>query len=91
MPADIAYDAVHERTVGGAKYGCNNGKKRSKAYWTLSRTYSQDGGFVVHSVRVRNNMSKACRNFPLWDTDPKCAGCMKEKDVAYKERMEGME
>lgn len=89
MPADHAYDAVHELTVGGEKYGCNNDKPRLRGYWAVGRRYFPDGSFELVSVRVPDHMSKGCR-YDLADTDPKCAGCPREKDTAYLERMRGM-
>ena len=90
MPADAQYDVVHERTKGGDKYAACQIKVRKNSYWAPHRRDFPDGSFDIVSVRVPDTMSRGCRNFFLWDTDPKCQGCEQPKDTEYAERMKGM-
>ena len=91
MVADSRYDEVHEKTKDTPHYGCWNRAPYRKSYWAPQRIYNPDGSFEVISVRIPDNMSKNCRGFYLWHTDPKCAGCTVDRDYAYEERMRGME
>ncbi len=90
MPADSAYDVVHEKTKGTDTYAACQQKTRRASYWAPERRYFPDGSFDVVSVRVPDTMSRKCRNLYLWDSDPKCAGCDQPRDVEYAERMKGM-
>ncbi len=92
MPADTQYDSVHPLTVCGDKYGCHSRHGFYGGY------FAPDGYLQVanESAAVRfsyinHTMSKACRNYYLWNTDPKCAGCTADKDTEYERRMRGME
>lgn len=91
MPSDSQFDVVHEKTKDSAHYGCWNRAPYRKSYWAPQRIYNPDGSFEVISVRIPDNMSKNCRNYYLWHTDPKCAGCTVDRDYAFEERMRGME
>lgn len=83
---------VHEsvRKEADYKYGCHSRGEFSKGYFAPDRRYKPDGTFYVVQTRIINQMSKACRNFYLWDTDPHCAGCTANKDTEYRDRMEGL-
>ena len=91
MPADDAFSVVHEKTKDTPRYEACQKKVRKPHYWAPQRIYNPDGSFEVISVRIPDNMSKNCRNYYLWHTDPKCAGCTVERDYAYEERMRSME
>ena len=90
MPADTQYDEVHERTKGSERYDHCQNKVRKPSYWAPHRRVFPDGSFEIISVRIPDTLSKACRNFFLWDDDPKCEGCTYPKDTEYAERMKGM-
>ena len=87
---------VHEKTKikSGKPYGCSTDltpRDRAKGYWTKIRRFLDDGRFVLVDHFVENKMSKDCRSFYLWDTDPRCATCQRSRDVAYANLMKGLE
>jgi hypothetical protein len=71
---------IHESTRQGAdaRYGCYN-----RGPFKLAVVGSLSYGAQIWKHR----MSTACRNFYLWDTDPKCAGCTAERDHDYADTM----
>lgn len=98
MVADAKYDAVHEKTKVDEtfRYGCNSVMKPKRTMWGYyapARDWfktSMAPGFKPSTVWVSFRMSKPCRNFYLWDTDPACAGCETPRDHEYADRMRGM-
>lgn len=90
MPADNQYDVVHDLTKGGLYYGCHSKPRKHHGYIAPDRVYS---GMTFRNsyTFIKNEMSNKCRNFYLWDLDPKCDGCTVERDVDYMERMKEME
>ena len=81
--------AVHEKVkiAADAPYGCYNRGKFSRGYQAPDRRYKPDGTFYVIQTRIMHNMSESCRNYYLWDTDPRCKGCTTAKDFEYRDRM----
>ena len=94
MAADSKYDVVHEKTKDTEHYGCWNRKPTEQGYWAKDgyRMEQHEGQMygVQKWVWVEHVMSSKCRNYYLWETDPKCVGCEVAKDVAYQRRMEKM-
>ncbi len=90
MPADSQYDVVHELTKGGELYGCHSRSGLSASYVAPDREYS-GAEFVETHATIKHAMSDKCRNFYLWDSDRKCAGCTAPKDFDYAEYMGAME
>lgn len=88
MPADTAYQTPSRQTVraGTEPYGC-----QTRKLWTWVKV--QDGWTADgrrNMVSIPFVMSVKCRQFGLWDTDPRCQGCQQEKDYEYAERMAAM-
>lgn len=85
--------AVHEkvRISADQPYGCHSRKEFHLDYYAPDRMYKPNGTFYVVQTNVRHAMSSLCRNFYLWDTDPRCAGCTTGKDFEYADRMKGLE
>lgn len=75
------------RQSADARYGCNSDKPRAKSYWAPNRTFFPDGSFEVRAVRVPDVASSHCRNFYMWDADPRCTDCPREKDREYAQTM----
>ena len=94
MPADDQYDVVHEKTKDKEKYGCCNRSKFEAGYWAKNGFRMEEHEGEVYGVQkwiwVPHEMSWNCRNYYLWETDPKCVGCNTPKDIAYQKRMESM-
>lgn len=92
MPADDQYDLVHDKVKIKADdpYGCHSRSGMSNGYWVMERTYWPDGRFSVAPSFIPYRNSTTCRNFYLWDVDPRCGGCTTERDIEYAERMKGM-
>ena len=74
---------VHESVIqkDGVKYGCYNR--------TGLRRYVM-GSYAYGPQRWGHTMSMKCRNYYLWESDPKCEGCTAEKDVDYANTMKGL-
>lgn len=70
------------RLAPGALYGCHS-RSIGVGYWAIDRDYLPDGSFRQEQKFVRHAMSRSCRQFALWDTDPRCAGCTTPKDLEY--------
>jgi len=83
---------VHEkvRIAEDKPYGCNSRKKMSDGYWAKDRKYLEDGYFESVYVFIPHQMSTSCRNFYLWDKDPRCGNCTTERDTEYAERMQAL-
>lgn len=83
---------VHEkvRIQSDTPYGCHSRKKMSDGYWAKDRRYLEDGYFEEVYSFIPHAMSTACRNFYIWDTDPRCKGCTAEKDIDYALRMQSL-
>lgn len=79
---------VHEKvkSTGTEPYGCSNAKQ-SDGYWIKAREYRTNGTYVMRDTFIPHRMSKDCRNFYLWYTDPRCATCERTKDREYAQRM----
>ena len=90
MAIDIAYQVVHEKTVGKSTYEACQRKERKTFYLAPDRHYFDDGYYVEVKRLVKNAMSEPCRNFYLWESK-ECSGCEYPKDKEYAERMRGME
>jgi hypothetical protein len=92
MPTDDQYDVVHPMNVAKERYGCYNVSrpKNKRYYWAVQRNFMPDGSFDLVSVRIPVHTSRECRSFYLWETDVGCAGCTVPKDIAYRDRMQGM-
>lgn len=92
MPADDQYDVVHDkvRIDADEPYGCKNRPDLSGGYWVMQRTYWEDGRFTMAPEFIPFRMSSKCRNFYLWNTDPRCGECTASKDYEYRDRMEVM-
>lgn len=84
---------VHEkvRISADEPYGCSGRSGFAAGYYAPDRRHKPDGTFYVIQVWIPHAMSTACRNFYLWDVDPRCAVCTSERDVEYAERMKGLE
>lgn len=94
MVADAKYDAVHEKTKVDEtfRYGCNSVRKPKRimrGYYAPAREWFGNC-FRPFVQYIHFRMSKPCRNFYLWDTDPACADCHTPRDHEYAERMRGM-
>lgn len=83
---------VHEkvRITADKPYLCNSRDGFSKGYYAPDRVYRPDGTFHLIQVWIPFAMSTACRNFYIWDTDPRCGGCTSDKDIEYANKMIGM-
>ncbi len=87
---------VHEKVKVGAdfRYGCNTVRRKSvlqpNGYFAPNRVYGEDGTYSTELVFIKNQMSKPCRSFYLWDTDPACADCREPRDHKYAETMKGL-
>jgi hypothetical protein len=81
--------AVHEKVKisDSTPYGCHSREGVNTGYFAPDRRYKPDGTFYVIQIRIPHTMSKTCRSFYLWDTDPRCAGCTADKDFEYRDRM----
>lgn len=84
---------VHEkvRITADKPYGCSNRYGMSAGYYAPDRRYKPDGTFYIIQAWIPHVMSRACRNFYLWDTDPRCSVCKSARDIEYAERMKGLE
>lgn len=86
---------VHERVRISADdpYGCHSARNpvTSDGYYAPDRVYRPDGTYHIVLTYIKHATSKDCRNFYLWDTDPRCRGCAKPKDIEYALRMKGLE
>ena len=84
---------VHEKVSISADkpYGCNGRKGFSKGYYAPDRVYRPDGTFYVVQAWIPYAMSTGCRNFYIWDTDPRCSSCDSERDTEYADKMKVME
>lgn len=91
MAADPRYDEVLPANRAGATYGCHSREipPGRRFYWATNRNIFPDGSYDLISVRVPVNFGTECRNFYLWDTDPRCAGCTTPKDLEFQQRMMG--
>lgn len=80
---------VHEKVkiTSSFRYGCYNRTGLAAGYFAPDRRYKPDGTFYIVQTRIPHAMSKECRSFSLWDTDPACAGCTAPKDFEYRDRM----
>ena len=80
---------VHDKVKidDSTPYGCHSREKFSRGYHAPDRRYKPDGTFYIVQTRIFHELSESCRNFYLWDTDPRCAGCTATKDIEYKDRM----
>ena len=80
---------VHEKVKIAADepYGCSNREKLAQGYFAPDRRYKPDGTFYVIQTRIVHRLSTDCRNFYLWDTDPRCKVCNTKKDIEYLTRM----
>lgn len=87
---------VHEKVKidDTFRYGCNsvrNPNRAMKGYHAPQRHYRPDGTFYIALTFIEYKMSKPCRSFYLWDTDPGCADCKTERDTEYADKMRVME
>ena len=87
---------VHEKVRISADdpYGCHSkstGPLRANGYYAPDRRYKPDGTFYIVQEFIRHVTSTSCRNFYIWDTDPRCFGCTQPKDIEYALRMKGLE
>lgn len=84
---------VHEKVkISSDKpYACHSRKKLGAGYYAPDREYRPDGSFYIRLSFIPYAMSTACRNFYLWDTDPRCTGCTADKDNEYADKMRGLE
>ena len=94
MPSDDQFDEVHEKTKDKGQYGCFNRPEITGGYWAKDGYRMEQHDGQMYGVQkwkwVEHVMSKQCRNYYLWETDPKCVGCTTPKDIAYQKRMESM-
>jgi len=83
---------VHEKVkISSDKpYGCHSREKVDTGYFAPDRRYRPDGTYFQILTRIPHAMSKECRNFYLWDADPRCRGCTTPKDIDYALKMSGM-
>lgn len=85
---------VHPKTSIKADkpYSCANRPERSpgNGYYAPNRKFYEKGMFETTMVWIPYAMSTKCRNFYLWDTDPRCSGCTTPKDIDYKLEMEAL-
>ena len=83
---------VHERVKidDSTPYGCHSREGFETGYFAPDRRYKPDGTYYVVQTRIPHAMSKSCRNFYLWDTDPRCRGCTAKKDIDYALKMQGL-
>jgi len=74
------------------RYGCNSTRnpKTAYGYYAPDRRYRPDGTFYVVQTFIPHVMSNQCRTFYLWNTDPACADCKRERDTEYADRMKGL-
>lgn len=75
------------------RYGCNSLRNPNRSmgeYYSPDRVYRPNGTFYVILRNNEHRMSKSCRNFYLWDTDPACEGCTTERDTEYANRMKDL-
>ena len=88
MPPVEDHD-VHEKVKISLDkpYGCHSRKGFATHYSAPNRKYREDGSFSLTRKKIKHVMSKQCRSFYLWDTDPRCSGCTADKDVEYRDRM----
>lgn len=88
MAADSAFSSPHALTVrtGNEPYACQ--QRVFCEYQCVQDGWDTEGGRRMIWISFR--MSTSCRQFELWDTDPRCAGCKQEKDVEYAARMSQM-
>ena len=84
---------VHERVKISADkpYSCNSRERFSKSYFAPDRVYRPNGTFYIIQREIEHAMSDRCRNFYLWDADPRCAKCTAPKDEDYANTMRGLE
>ena len=88
MPPVLDHE-VHEKVKIAADepYGCSNRGKFATGYFAPDRVYKPDGTFYIIQRRIPHAMSTACRNFYLWDKDPRCSACKAERDTEYAKQM----
>ena len=86
MP-DLDHD-VHEsvKSTGQEPYGCATAQQKD-GYIVQVREYKNDGTYVMRDKFVKHRMSKPCRNFYLWYSDPRCSRCKRQKDREYAQTM----
>ena len=74
-------------------YSCNSRKEFSRGYWVKERVYipGDRGKYEFIDKFISYRMSVSCRNFYLWDTDPRCKACTAAKDHAYADKMRELE
>lgn len=91
MPPVEDHD-VHEkvRIDADKPYGCHSRQGMSAGYFAPDRRYKPDGTYYQILTRIPHAMSKECRSFYLWDTDPRCGGCTSPRDTEYAERMQAL-
>ena len=86
---------VHEKVIekAGTRYGCFNRKSYADGYRAPNRYQTSDGYQAVFKIEAKfipHVMSRECRSFDLWDTDPKCEGCNTPKDFEYADKMKSL-
>ena len=83
---------VHEsvKIAADKPYGCHSRESFDLSYYAPDRVYRANGTFYVVQTPIIHKMSSLCRNFYLWDTDPRCAGCTSGKDIEYADKMRGL-
>lgn len=83
---------VHEKVKidDSTPYGCHSREVFHLSYYAPDRRYRPNGTFYVIQTPIIHKMSSLCRNFYLWDKDPRCAGCTTGRDFEYRDRMQAL-
>lgn len=84
---------THPSTIetSGARYGCFNRGLMKHGYYAKNGYAEYDHLQTVQQWDYQpHNLSIKCRSFGLWDTDPKCQGCLTDRDIEYAETMKGL-
>lgn len=84
---------VHEkvRIKEDKPYGCSSRIGFVEGYYAPDRRYRGDGTYHSILTWIPYAMSRACRNFYLWDKDPRCSVCKAERDTEYADKMRELE
>lgn len=90
MPVENHEVHAKVKIAADTPYGCHSREGFATGYFAPDRRYKPDGTFYLVQTRIPHAMSKACRSFYLWDTDPRCAGCTAEKDIEYSNKMRSL-
>ena len=66
-------------------YGCFNRPPMKEDYTAIVLNDDSLLGSIYKKTWIQHRMSTKCRQYGLWDSDPRCKGCNSEKDVEYAE------